>query len=78
MKNYSIKITGNGTREDIAKALREIADAVFHPTSMGHGKNLSDDSIDGAEWEDATLMTEISLTHDDDDIPEQLFQSPKI
>ena len=73
MKNYSIKITGQGTREDIAKALREIADLVFNPT----GENLSDDYIDGAEWEDATLMTEISLIHDDD-IPETLFQSPKI
>lgn len=54
---YSIKITGEGTREDIAKALRLIADAVHHPHSKGDGLNVED--LDGAEWEDCTLMTEI-------------------
>lgn len=62
MENYNIKITGGGSRQDIAKALRVIADALHHETSMGHGMNLSDDMIDGAEWEDCTLMTEISKT----------------
>lgn len=55
---YKIKITGEGTREEIAKALRVIADAIKHPTSKGDGLNVK---IDGsAEWEDCTLMTEIS------------------
>jgi hypothetical protein len=55
---YTIKIAGSGTREDIAKELRDIADAIFHPTSMGHGKNLC---IDDEEWENPTLLTEIKL-----------------
>ncbi len=40
MENYTIKITGGGSREDIANALRKIADAIYHETSMGHGKNV--------------------------------------
>ena len=60
MDNYNIKITGGGSREDIAKALRQIADAIHHPTSMGHGKNMADEMIDGAEWEDCALLTELT------------------
>lgn len=55
---YTIRISGSGTREDIAKALRVVADAIHHPTSKGDGLNIED--IDGAEWEDSTLMTEIN------------------
>lgn len=60
--NYQIKISGGGTKEDIAKALRLIADALYHETSMGHGMNLADEMIDGAEWEDCTLLTELNKT----------------
>ncbi|HNU14051.1 MAG TPA: hypothetical protein PKI55_06280 [Chitinophagaceae bacterium] len=59
MQEYNIKITGSGTRQDIAKALRLIADAIYHPHSKGDGLNIED--IDGAQWEDSTLMTEIYL-----------------
>lgn len=58
-EEYEIKISGGGTRPEIAKALRAIADAIHHETSMGHGKNMADEMIDGAEWEDCTLLTEI-------------------
>jgi len=71
---YTIKITGSGTKEEIAKELRHIADAIFHPTSMGHGLNLC---IDDVEWESATLMTEIQVIEGSDDIPENLYTSPK-
>lgn len=57
MNTYEIKITGSGTPEEIATSLRTVADAIFHPTSMGHGKNMN---IDDVEWEDKTLMTEIN------------------
>lgn len=70
---YKIKITGSGTKKEIAKELRHIADAIFHPTSMGHGLNLC---IDDVEWESATLMTEIAVIEGSDDIPESLFRSP--
>lgn len=56
---YVIKITGSGTREDIANALRVVADAIYHETSQGHGKNLSDESIDESNWEDNILFTEL-------------------
>lgn len=55
--NYQIKITGTGTPEEIATALRTIADAIHHPTSMGHGMNMS---IDNVTWEDSVLCTEIT------------------
>ncbi len=56
LEQFEIKISGSGTAEEIATALRNVADAVFHPTSVGEGKNLY---IDDVEWEDKTLMTEI-------------------
>lgn len=71
---YKIKITGGGTRKEIAKALRLIADGIYHPTSRGDGLNIED--IDGAEWEDCTLMTEISKIEGSEDIPPELFVSP--
>lgn len=67
MKNYTIKITGGGSRKDISNALRKIADALYHETSIGHGKNISDDMIDGAVWEDCTLLTEIKSDDLDDE-----------
>ena len=55
-----IKITGEGTREDIANALIKIANAINHPTTRAEDYNIED--IDGAEWEDCTLLTEIKKT----------------
>jgi len=50
--DYNIKITGNGTKKEIAKELRELADSVEQAKG--------DAELDGAEWEGDTLMTEIS------------------
>ena len=50
---YSIKITGEGTREEIAKALLLIAAAI-------DGDKQQDlEDIDGAEWNDCLLLTEM-------------------
>jgi len=68
MKNYTIKITGGGSRKDIANALRQIADAIYHETSMGHGMNLADEMIDESVWgKCCNLLTEIKS---DDETPE--------
>lgn len=49
--NYEIKITGSGTKEQLEHSLRELA------RSIQDAKG--DAELDGAEWEDAILMTEI-------------------
>lgn len=49
---FEIKITGAGSREDIVSALRLIADSVLKSPV---------EEIDGANWEDCTLLTEISI-----------------
>lgn len=58
METYQIKLTGSGTKEAIAQSLRELADAIYHETSMGHGKNLSDETLEN--WEDATVIAEVN------------------
>ncbi len=50
--NFDIKISGSGTPEEIVEALEGIVKDI-------RGRS-TDNSLDGAEWEDATLMTEIS------------------
>jgi hypothetical protein len=57
---YSIKITGSGTREEIAKALLLITNAV-NPATCNPDFSGTLTDIDGAEWEDCTLMTEINM-----------------
>lgn len=52
-KNFTIKITGGGTLKDISKALLVVSEQILI-------QPLED--IDGAEWEDCTLMTEINET----------------
>lgn len=52
MKNLIIKITGGGSREDISKALLLISNAIL---------TTSVEDMDGCEWEDCTLMTEIRI-----------------
>lgn len=47
----NIKITGGGSRKEISDALTLIAKSILE-------SDLED--IDGAEWEDCTLMTEIN------------------
>lgn len=56
-QNYSIHISGTGTPQEIKEALLGIiggieeAETSEHPTSA---------ILDGAEWEDKTLITQIS------------------
>lgn len=53
--NYEIKITGSGTAKQIAAALRDIAKNIQSAADGNHEEQL----LDGAEWEDPTLMTTI-------------------
>lgn len=55
MKNLTIKITGGGSREDISKALDLISKAII---------STPIEELDGSEWEDCTLMTEINIEPD--------------
>ena len=50
--NLIIKITGGGTRKDISKALKLISKSILITPI---------EDIDGSEWEDCTLMTEINV-----------------
>ena len=52
MKTYTIKITGSGTAQEIETALLGIIDEI----------RISGDELDGAEWEDPILFTEIDET----------------
>lgn len=54
---FEIKITGSGTPEEIAKALVELAKTIR--TDISNGNDL-----DGAEYEDQTLMTVINEKQD--------------
>jgi len=51
MENLKIKITGGGTRDDVAKALLTIARQIL---------DTPIEDLDGSEWEDCTLMTEVN------------------
>ena len=55
MKNLTVKITGGGTREDVSKALDLISKAILETPI---------EDLDGSEWEDCTLMTEINAVED--------------
>ena len=50
MENLKVKITGGGTREEVSKALDLISKALETTPIF---------DLDGCEWEDCTLMTEI-------------------
>lgn len=54
--NYKIKITGSGTAKELIESLQGIIDGISE-ASRGEHETAS---LDGAEWEDKTLMTEIS------------------
>jgi len=53
MENLEIRITGGGTRKEISDALNLIAKSIL---------DTPVEDLDGAEWEDCTLMTEINTT----------------
>jgi len=55
MINLTIKITGGGSREDISKALELISKSIL---------DTPIEDLDGSEWEDCTLMTEINVECD--------------
>lgn len=60
---YKIVITGNGTRESIAKGLRLIATAL---DGTGEFPMQAIGEINGAEWNDCSLTSEIKVLHKDD------------
>jgi hypothetical protein len=49
--NYYIKITGEGTKEEIVNALQRLSNDI---------RISSDDELDGAKWEHEILFTEIN------------------
>ena len=49
--NYYIKITGSGTLLEIVDALSAVQKSLLAATP---------DELDGAEWENETLMTEVN------------------
>ncbi|MEK6829809.1 MAG: hypothetical protein AABY15_06850 [Nanoarchaeota archaeon] len=53
--NFKIKITGGGTPQEIADALEQVVNNLRDSIETGSTKEL-----DGCEWEDPILMTEIS------------------
>lgn len=56
---YSIKITGSGTASEIVRALELIATAISDKAVRTRLDSPEVEDLDGAEWEDSTLMTEI-------------------
>lgn len=57
---YTIKITGQGKPEDIVNALRLVASAIESKSVRENLDSPEIEDLDGAEWEDFTLMTEIN------------------
>ena len=61
--NYEIKVTGSGTQEEIVKALRDVANNILG-AGAGNPEGVKDE-LDDVKWEDATLMTIVSLEEED-------------
>lgn len=59
MYNYNIKITGSGTAEEIAQKLKSLAEEIEDSAKVENGMQRA--FLDGAEWEDETLMTTINV-----------------
>lgn len=59
--NYNIKITGEGTSKEIVNALRLVATAIENKAVRDNLDSPEIEDLDGAEWEDSTLMTEINV-----------------
>lgn len=55
--NYEIKITGSGTAKQIAAALRQVAKQIQE--AADNIPTVEQKTLDGAKWEDPTLMTVI-------------------
>ena len=58
-KQFNIKITGSGTPEEIIASLKLVIDSV---DAARHKKNPAK-FLDGAKWENKTLMTEVNMLH---------------
>ena len=56
MVTFKIKITGSGTPKEIIESLQKIIGNI----KIAENKPNTTAVLDGAEWEDPTLMTEIS------------------
>ena len=54
--DFEIKITGNGTPAEIIKSLLGIIGGIQEAIDSNQETAI----LDGAEWEDETLMTEIN------------------
>lgn len=54
-KTFTIKITGSGTAEQLEIALRQVARNI-----QDLAQNGKESELDGASWEDPTIMTEIN------------------
>ena len=52
MSQFEIKITGSGTPTEIVDALAQLQRNILASTP---------DELDGAQWEDPTLMTQMEL-----------------
>ncbi len=61
---YKIKITGEGTAKEIASALKKVAKAIEDKPTRESLDSPEIEHLDGAEWEDCTLMTEIEKVVD--------------
>ena len=61
MKTYTIKITGEGTASEISSALQLIVNAIEDKRIRVELDSPKIEDLDGCEWEDCTLMTEINL-----------------
>jgi hypothetical protein len=57
MKEFNIKISGSGTTKEIISALRDVIDGIISAKGTGDEAAI----LDGAVWEDATLVTEIKI-----------------
>jgi hypothetical protein len=54
-QTFEIKITGSGTPEQLVNALQELAKDIALVNSLRGAV-----ALDGAEWEDTILVTEIN------------------
>lgn len=60
MEELQIKITGGGTVKDVCSALTLIAKQLTLLNTGVYAKEAIQE-LDGSEWEDCTLLTEISV-----------------
>jgi len=67
-QSFTIKITGGGTPLQIASALMGVAQGLIQATE--EPSVSTEETLDGANWEDPILFTEISLEETEDESEE--------